>query len=116
MRATMILKPGEKVHVIHRRHYEKDHHRHFIGVVEAYDLGVARVTGHVYTVDPVKFAFMRRPEVRTRLVSVVSGDVLINIIPNKVNLEKITYKQERKAVRVTDGSDWHLDLSEYTWM
>jgi hypothetical protein len=112
----MILKPGEKVHVIHRRHYEKDLHRHFIGVVDAYDLGVARITGHVYTVEPVKFSFIKRPEVRTRLVSVVSGDVLINIIPSKVNLEKIIYKQERKAVRVTDGSDWHLDLSEYGWM
>jgi hypothetical protein len=111
----MILKPGEKVHVIHRRNYEKDHHRHFIGVVEAYDLGVARITGNVYTVDPVKFSFVKRPEVRTRLVSVVSGDVLINIIPPAVSLDKITYKQERKAVRVTDGSDWHLDLSEYSW-
>jgi hypothetical protein len=111
----MILNPGEKVHVIHRRIYEKDHHRHFIGVVEAYDLGVARITGHVYTVDAVKFSFVKRPELRTRLVSVVSGDVLINIIPPAVNLDKITYKQERKAVRVTDGSDWHLDLSEYSW-
>ena len=112
----MILTQGEKVHVIHRRHYEKDHHRHFVGVVDAYENGVARVTGHVYTVDPVKFSFMRRPETRTRLVSVISGDVLVNILPPKVSLEKIFYKQERKAVRVSDGSDWYLDLSEYTWM
>src|SRR5262245_45075245 len=96
--------------------YEKDHHRHFAGIVDAYENGVARVTGHVYTVDPVKFTFMKRPEPRTRLVSVISGDVLINVLPQKVNLEKIFYKQERKAVRVTDGSDWYLDLSEYTWM
>lgn len=111
----MILKPGEKVHIIHRRNYEKDNHRHFIGVVDSFELGIARITGHVYTVDTVKFTFVKRPEVRTRLVSVVSGDVLVNIIPSHVELEKITYKQERKAVRVTDGSDWHLDLSEYTW-
>lgn len=112
----MILKAGEKVHIIHRRHYEKDHHRHFVGVVEAYEQGVARVTGSVYAVDPINFTFMRRPEQRTRLVSVVSGDVLVNVLPAKVNLDKIVYKQERKAVRVTDGSEWHLDLSEYTWM
>ena len=112
----MILKQGEKVHIIHRRQYEKDHHRHFVGVVDSYDGGVARVTGNVFTVDPVKFTFMRRQEIRTRLVAVASGNVLVNIIPQRVNLEKITYKQERKAVRVTDGSDWHLDLSEYTWM
>lgn len=112
----MILSQGEKVHIIHRRIYDKDHHRHFIGVVDSYEAGVARVTGNVYTVDPVKFTFMRRPETRTRLVAVGSGDVLVNILPSSVNLEKVQYKQERKAVRVTDGSDWYLDLSEYTWM
>ncbi len=112
----MILKQGEKVHIIHRRQYEKDHHRHFVGVVDSYEGGVARVTGNVYTVDPVKFAFLRRPEPRTRLVAVASGDVLVNILPPTVALDKIVYRQERKAVRVTDGSDWYLDLSEFTWM
>ncbi len=111
----MILKQGEKVHIIHRRHYEKDHHRHFIGTVDSYEGGVARVTGHVYTVDSVKFSFLKRPETRTRLVSIVAGDVLVNILPANVNLEKITYKHERKAVRVTDGGNWFLDLSEFTW-
>ena len=112
----MILKKGEKIHVIHRRIYEKDHHRHFLGVVEAYEQGVARVSGHVYTVDPVKFSFIKRPEIRTRLISIISGDLLVNVIPPEVDLSKVVYKQERKAVRVTDGSDWHLDISEYTWM
>lgn len=112
----MILKKGEKIHVIHRRHFEKDHHRHFIGVVESYESGVARVTGHVYTVDPVKFAYIRRPEVRTRLIAVVSGDLLINILPENVQLDKIVYRTEKKAVRVTDGSQWYLDISEFGWM
>ena len=112
----MILQKGEKVHVIHRRVYEKDHHRHFVGVIEAYEGGVARVSGNVYTVDPVKFTFLRRPERRTRIISLISGDLLVNVLPATVDLDKIVYKQERKAVRVTDGSDWYLDISEYTWM
>ena len=111
----MILRKGEKIHVIHRRLFEKEPHRHFIGVVDEYEGGVARVTGHVYTVDPVKFAFIRRAEKRTRIISVVSGDLLVNVIPPAVDLEKIIYKQEAKSVRVTDGADWHLDLSEFTW-
>jgi hypothetical protein len=112
----MILQQGEKIHVIHRRNFEKDHHRHFIGTVESYEGGVARVNGHVYTVDPVKFAYVRRPELRTRIISLISGDLLVNILPPSVVLEKITYKQEKSAVRVTDGSEWHLDISEFTWM
>jgi hypothetical protein len=111
----MILRSGEKIHVIHRRHYDKDAHRHFIGSVEAYEGGVARVVGHVYTVDTTKFQYIRRPEVRTRIISVVSGDLLINIIPPSVDLEKITYKHEKKSVRVSDGSSWFLDLSEFSW-
>ena len=111
----MILKPQEKVHVIHRRFFPKEAHRHFIGVVEYYENGIARVTGHVFTVDRIKYTFMRRPEVRTRILAVASGDLLINVLPPQVDLEKVYYKQEKKALRVTDGSDWHLDLSELTW-
>src|SRR5262245_46112454 len=112
----MILRPGEKIHVIHRRYFEKESRRHFVGVVEAYEGGVARATGYVFTVDRAEYAFIRRPDKRTRIISLLGGDVLVNVIPPSVDLEKITYKQEKKSVRVTDGSDWHLDLSEFTWI
>jgi hypothetical protein len=112
----MILQQGEKIHVVHRRHFEKDPHRHFIGVVDAYENGILRATGHVYTVDLAKLVFVRRPELRTRVISVVAGDVFVNVIPQRIDLNKIVYSQERKGVRVTDGSDWRLDLSEYTWL
>jgi hypothetical protein len=111
----MILEKGEKVHVIHRRNFEKDPHRHFVGVVDAYENGIARVTGHIYTVDLVKFSFFRRQEQRTRIIPLGSGDVLVNVLPPSVDLAKITYKQEKKSVRVTDGSDWHMDISEFAW-
>jgi len=113
----MILRKGEKIHVVHRRFFEKEARRHFIGVVEEYDpVGLARVAGHIFTVDRAKYAFVRRPEKRVRIISLVSGNVLVNVIPDTVNLDRITYHQEKKAVRVTDGSDWHLDLSEVAWL
>lgn len=111
----MILRNGEKIHVIHRRHFEKEPQRHFAGVVEECEGSLARVTGHVYTVDPVSYSFVRRPEPRTRIIALASGDVLVNVLPPSVDLEKIVYIQEAKSVRVTDGSAWHLDLSEMTW-
>ena len=110
-----ILCPGEKIHVIHRRHFEHEPHRHFVGVVDAYEGGVARVVGHVYAVDTTTFKFFRRPELRTRIISAASGEVLINVLPVTVDLEKIVYKIEAQAVHVTDGTDWHLDISEVTW-
>jgi hypothetical protein len=110
-----ILRPGEKIHLIHRRHLEQEPHRHFVGIVDAYENGIARVTGHVFTVDTMTFQFFRRPESRTRIVSIASGEVLVNVLPPEVDLEKIAYKIESKAIRVTDGSEWHLDISEVTW-
>jgi hypothetical protein len=110
-----ILAVGEKVHIIHRRRFVKEPHRHFVGVVDAYENGVARVTGYIFSVDQGKAKFLRRPDPRTRLVSVVSGEILLNVLPPSVNLEKIQYHQEPKAVRVSDGSDWHLDISEFAW-
>ena len=112
---TAILSPGEKVHLIHRRRFDHEPHRHFVGVIDAFSEGLMRVTGHVYAVDPVTLDFRRRAELRTRVVSVVSGEVIVNVLPTSVNLDAVRYKQEPGALRVTDGSDWHLDLSEVTW-
>lgn len=111
----MILENGEKVHIIHRRLLEKEAQRHFVGIVNAYENGIARVTGHIYTVDPVKAAFFRRPELRTRIISLITGDVLVNVLPSSVNLEKIVYKQESKSVRVTDESGWQMEISDLAW-
>ena len=111
----MILYKGEKIHVIHRRHFEKEPARHFIGVVDCYEGGVARVTGNVYVVDPTRYVFVRRPEVRTRVISILSGDLLINVIPEEVDLDAIVYRNENKSVRVTDGTTWYIDISESTW-
>jgi hypothetical protein len=112
----MILKQGEKVHVIHRRNFEKEGRRHFVGIVDDYEHGVARVTGHVFALDKNEGAFERRKGVRTRIISLSSGDLFVNVIPETVDLEKVVYKQVKQAIRVTDGSDWHLDLSEAVWV
>ena len=112
----MILKQGEKIHVIHRRFFEKEARRHFVGLVEAYEDGVVRVTGHIYALDKIEGMFERRPEARTRILSIVSGDVFVNVLPSTVNLDAVFYKQVKRAIRVTDGSNWHLDLSETAWL
>ena len=110
-----LLNPGEKIHVVHRRQLDTEPHRHFVGVVDQYAGGVIRMTGHLYVVDKSTFQFVKRPEQRTRVVSVVSGEIIVNILPVTTDLEKIVYKLEGAAVRVTDGTDWHLDLSEVGW-
>ncbi|MBX3731895.1 MAG: hypothetical protein KF791_04795 [Verrucomicrobiae bacterium] len=110
-----ILQPGEKIHLIQRRNFEHEPHRHFVGEVEAYENGLIRATGWVFAVDQMTFQFVRRPEPRTRIVSASSGEVLINVIPPAVDLSRVTYQHEAGGLRVSDGSAWHLDISEVAW-
>jgi hypothetical protein len=113
---SMILAKGEKVHIIHRRSLEHEPHRHFVGEVDDYQAGVARVSGYLFTVDREIGGYVRRPDKRIRIISIVAGDTFVNVIPSSVNLETITYQQEKKVMRVSDGSGWHLDISEVSWL
>ncbi len=110
----MILTKGEKVYVIHRRLFEKDIGRHFAGIVEDYAGGVARISGHVFVVDHTTHKFIRRDGPRIRIISLQSAELLVNVLPFHVDLSKLRHEIGRGFLRVTDGSSWHLDVSEFT--
>ena len=111
-----ILSPGEKIHVMHRRRFEKDVRRHFVGEVEGYEQGVARASGYVFVIDDLsKHLFVKRPDRRTKLIPILSGDVIVNVIPETVDLEQVVYELEDRNLVVTDGSSWSMDVKEFGW-
>ena len=113
---TALLNPGEKIHVIHRRRFEKDVRRHFVGQVEAYEQGIARASGYVFVIDDLsKHLFVKRPDQRTKLVPVASGDLIVNVIPEDVDLEHVAYELKDRMLTVTDGSGWNMDVKEFGW-
>jgi hypothetical protein len=108
----MIINSGEKVHVIHRQLFEGDARRHFVGVVETCEGTLARVTGYLFAVDAKTNQFVRRDSLRIRIVPLDSAGVIVNVLPEQVKIEKITYKYRPAGdILVTDGGDWHLDLT-----
>jgi len=111
-----ILSPGEKVHVIHRRQFEKDARRHFVGEVESYEQGIARASGYVFVVDDLnKHMFVKRPDRRTKLIPISSGEVIVNVIPESVDVERVHYELQDRALHVTDGKSWRIDVKEFGW-
>jgi hypothetical protein len=112
----MIIEPGEKIHVIFRQIFEGDLERHFIGNVEKCEIHLVRAMGFLYS-EETKIGhvgdFVKRLDIRVRIIPLDCESVIVHILPKAVNIEKITYKYDVSggAVRVTDGSDWHLDLS-----
>ena len=112
----MLLSKGEKIHVIHRRLFEKDIRKHFVGEVEDYEDGIVRAVGHVFVIeDPHENLFRKKPEKRTRIFSLNCGAAIINVLPPTVELEKVCYESRGRSLRITDGSEWHLDIKEFGW-
>jgi hypothetical protein len=113
---AVILSPGEKIHVMHRRRFEKDVRRHFVGEVAGYEQGVARASGYVFVVDDLsKHLFVKRPDRRTKLIPTMSGDVIVNVIPETVDVESVAYELKDRSLVVTDGGDWAMDVKEFGW-
>jgi len=111
-----ILKRGENILVIHRRRFDKDIRRHFIGTVDAYEDGVARASGYVFVIDDLnKHLFMKRPDRRTKLVPIGSGDVIVNILPEPVDIEEVRYVLSERTLWITDGNGWKMDVKEFGW-
>jgi len=110
----MLLSQNEKVHVMHRSYFEKAGGRTLVGIVEEYDAGVARIRGHIYAADQAKGTPARQPEAVTRFISLVNGEHLVTPLPETVALDKVTYANDAKGLRITDGSDWGMHLSTLT--
>ena len=109
----MILANGDKIHIIHRQSFEGDPQRHFVGTVEACDGNLAKVKGYLFAMEKKSNLFVKHdPELHTRIIALTSGMLIINVLPPQVDIEKITYKHSSaQHTVVSDGGDWHLDLS-----
>lgn len=111
-----LLNPGEKIHVIHRRQFEKAARRHFVGEVETYEDGLVRASGYVFVVDDLnKHMFVKRPDRRIKLIPLSSGAVIVNVIPDSADLEGVHYELKDSALHVTDGKSWRIDVKEFGW-
>jgi hypothetical protein len=111
-----ILNPGEHIHVIHRRRFDKDIRRHFVGTVDTCEGGVARANGYVFVIDDLnQHLFVKRPDRRTKLIPLASGDVIVNVLPETLDLEQVRYELDGRKLWVTDGKDWKMDVKEFGW-
>lgn len=108
----MILKIGEKVHVLNRKQFEDDYTRHFIGVVEDCEGDLMRGVGFLFALECATNKYIKYPTPRTRIIH-MGDNVVVNVIPQHVDIDKITYTQAPNGdVIVSDGSEWSLRFTK----
>jgi predicted RNA-binding protein with TRAM domain len=110
----MVLEIGEKVHIMVKRAFEGDSRRHFVGEIKAIGDNAIRVEGYVFIFDESSNEYLRKPELRIRIFSLIDARILINVIPILSLIEKVTYRlSEENNLVVTDGENFQLDINEF---
>ena len=110
----MVLKVGEKVHIVFKRAFEEDLRRHFVGEITVVGDTAVRAEGYAFIFDGSSNEYLRKPELRTRIFSLTDARILINVIPPSTVIEKVTYRlSEDNNLVATDGENFQLDINEF---
>jgi hypothetical protein len=109
----MVLKEGDKVLVAHRRLFARDESRFFLGRVDAYEAGIVKVTGHSYVRDMFTGDMHEKAELRTKLLSLSSGTLMVYLLPEPVILEDLRFVIDGRRLLLTDAKDFTMNLAEF---
>ena len=108
-----ILKPGEVIHVITRRLFADDLRRHFAGTVMQVSDYLVRAKGYTFVFNPNACEYRKRPELRTRIFSLIDAGIIFNVLPIETNVDELEYKIVDERLVVTDHVSTALDINEF---
>ncbi|HEY43542.1 MAG TPA: hypothetical protein G4O11_06115 [Anaerolineae bacterium] len=110
----MLVSKDEKVHIITRRLFDGDMRRHFVGVVEEVTDEAIRVKGYAYIYDQTSGEFARRKNKRTRIFGLTDSGLIVNVIPQTVDLDDLRYVTDESGNRIIiDGHGFEMNISEF---
>lgn len=107
-----MLKPGDKLLIAHRRLFEEDQPRFFVGRVVAYADGIAKVAGHAWVKERVRGDFGRKPDERIKFVPLTSGSVMAYELPAAVDLARLVMRSTKLGLVFTDDAGFTMDLTD----
>lgn len=109
----MIIPAGSKILVCHRRLFHDDSPRYFLGVANAYENGMASVTGFTWIRDQINGKFQKRTDSRTKVMSLSSGTLICYILPDEVDVEVAEFLQNGNKIWLKDlASGFCMELTE----
>ena len=109
----MILQDGNRVLIVHRRLYDNDLPRFFVGIVDGYEAGICKATGYSWVKDTFASRLIGKREKRSKIFSLSSGTLLVYQLPDHLQLEKLSFEVDpQRRLWLGDGLDFKMDLSE----
>ncbi len=107
-----MLNPGDKLLIAHRRLFEEDQPRFFVGRVVAWENGVAKVSGHAWVKERVRGDFARKPDERVKFVPLSSGSIMAYQLPDALDLARLLLRTTKHGLVLTDDAGFTMDLTD----
>ncbi len=111
----IFLEPGNKVLIVHRRLFEQDKPRFFVGAVDGFNesTGLLKITGYSFSEGKAGGKFAKKKQPRTKILSLTSGSLIVYQLPTETNPAAATLSTDGKGSLVlSDGNHLNMDLSE----
>ena len=107
-----MLKNNNTLLVCYRRLFQNDEIRFFLGVVDDYESGLVKLTGHSFLRDSITGQMTEKSGQTTKIMSLSSGSLIVYLLPDSVNLETLHFVQQKMRLSLVDNSGFSLDLTE----
>ncbi len=106
-----MLAAGNKIVIAHRRLFDRDEPRYFIGEVVDYEQGIIKVSGYSFVRDAMTGNFIRKNDRRTKMVS-LAGAFLFYIIPDETNIDTVRFQVNEAELTLIDGKSMTMNMTE----
>ena len=108
-----MLEQGEKLLIVHRRLFEKDAPRFFVGEVQVYEAGIAKVKGYTFVKDLFSGNMKKKPAPRIKIISVASGTFIVYQLPVTVLLDSVRFDLDQEGgLLLNDDGGFSMDVAE----
>jgi hypothetical protein len=110
----VILAAGEKILVVTRPLFPGDLRRQFVGEVLEVAGPLARVCGFSFIFDDTINEFVRRDDVRVRIISLVDAGLTIVLLPEEISVPAVRSEVRNGERWITDGGEFSMNTSALT--
>jgi hypothetical protein len=108
----MLVDAGDKLLVAHRRLFERDAPRYFVGEVLDYQDGVVKITGYSFARDVSTSQVFRKADRRTKLVPLTTTAYIVYQLPEEIEIDAVEFDWSGGGLSLTAGGRVVMNLSE----
>ena len=110
----MMLEPGDLVLISHRRLFDGDAARFFVGRTTACEGPLFKAEGYSFTRDLANGHVIKKEEKRTKVLSISTPGQIVYQLPNDIELEQVDIVSRNAEAALVAGVRHVMDLSERT--